>query len=645
MKRLLLSILFALVVMTNLMAQCDPNAVTKRWTGTGNSGDLAGPIPISVDGSVVDWQTHIIGSYTAVGTDAYKNYNPYLAPVAPGNVQIDGYDDDVTINNVVGTDLDDPQASSRDLRYFAFTFDKTNIYFYFRRPANGTTQMSFYYFMDINADGYMRTGEPVVRIGITNNSAPTITMCYYQEKSPAAAGSIIGLGDPMTSPSTGLADGYNMPGSVVQVSNQPTVNVGELFNASLLESGYGVEFVVPFSFLKTYTGLTLPTLSYTRVFTWHVSLNNGSGGPTVDASKFEDNAGGCCSGLAVSGDPLTELQTPVSVETLSNPLTQFRIRLAYLEKAGAPTNVALSEVVFTNDVVYGTAPDPTAYIVKVAVDNNNDQIPDGNTYQYVYSSVTNKYIPETDLKTAISSVAPGSTARFLVDVDFVTSGIKSVNVGFANISSLNLNQGACLVQNAPVSNQANILITTVLPVKFTSFTAARNKANKQQVDLTWTTAQEQNNKGFYLQRKTGNEWKDVAFVFSAAEGGNSSEALTYRFKDANTHPGVSQYRLLQVDLDGKATYSNIVSLMGDTPKSSVVIYPNPAVGGNVNLVFADGESAKQVLVSDLSGRVVQQARNITTASHAISGLKTGFYTIKVTNTKTGETVVEKIIVP
>lgn len=184
-----------------------------------------------------------------------------------------------------------------------------------------------------------------------------------------------------------------------------------------------------------------------------------------------------------------------------------------------------------------------------------------------------------------------------------------------------------------------------LPVKFASFTAARNKSNKQQVELTWTTAQEQNNKGFYLQRKTGNEWKDVAFVFSAAEGGNSSEALTYRFKDANTHPGVSQYRLLQVDLDGKATYSNIVSLMGETPKSSVVIYPNPAVGGNVNLVFADAEAAKQVLVSDLSGRVVQQYRNITTASHAISGLKTGFYTIKVTNTKTGETVVEKIIVP
>jgi hypothetical protein len=184
-----------------------------------------------------------------------------------------------------------------------------------------------------------------------------------------------------------------------------------------------------------------------------------------------------------------------------------------------------------------------------------------------------------------------------------------------------------------------------LPVKFTSFTAARNKQNKQQVEVSWTTAQEQNNKGFYIQRKTGNEWKDVAFVFSAAEGGNSSEALTYRFKDANTHPGVSQYRLLQVDLDGKATYSNIVSLMGEAPKSSVMVFPNPAVGGNVNLVFADADAAKQVLVSDLSGRLVQQFRNITTGSHAISGLKTGFYTIKVTNTKTGETTVEKIIVP
>ncbi|WP_132055631.1 T9SS type A sorting domain-containing protein [Pseudocnuella soli] len=233
---------------------------------------------------------------------------------------------------------------------------------------------------------------------------------------------------------------------------------------------------------------------------------------------------------------------------------------------------------------------------------------------------------------------------FVMD-DFIASVAetqRTVNITRGDYATLRYySKRGCLLREVTLAPIAE----AITPVKFSSFTAARNKGNKQQVELTWTTAQEQNNKGFYLQRKTGNEWKDVAFVFSAAEGGNSSEALTYRFKDANTHPGVSQYRLLQVDLDGKATYSNIVSLMGETPKSSVVIYPNPAVGGHVNLVFADGESAKQVLVSDLSGRVVQQYRNITTASHAISGLKTGFYTIKVINAKTGETVVEKIIVP
>lgn len=185
---------------------------------------------------------------------------------------------------------------------------------------------------------------------------------------------------------------------------------------------------------------------------------------------------------------------------------------------------------------------------------------------------------------------------------------------------------------------------TILPVKFAAFTAARSKTNKQQVELSWTTAQEQNNKGFYVQRNTDGSWKDVGFVFSAADNGNSNVALNYRFKDENVNPGVLQYRLLQVDLDGKTTYSPVVSVMGETPKSSVVVYPNPAVGGNVNLVFAD-TWAKDILVSDLSGRMVQQYRNVTAGSYKINGLKTGFYTVQITNTKTGEKTIQKIIVP
>jgi hypothetical protein len=49
--------------------------------------------------------------------------------------------------------------------------------------------------------------------------------------------------------------------------------------------------------------------------------------------------------------------------------------------------------------------------------------------------------------------------------------------------------------------------------------------------LHWQTATEQNNKGFYVQRNTGNGWKDLALVFSAAADGNSSTGNSYAFTD------------------------------------------------------------------------------------------------------------------
>lgn len=64
------------------------------------------------------------------------------------------------------TDRDFPvQSTGRDLTHFAYTWDDTNIYLFTERFGSSSNIQSFVYYADINNNGLMETGEPV--IGVT----------------------------------------------------------------------------------------------------------------------------------------------------------------------------------------------------------------------------------------------------------------------------------------------------------------------------------------------------------------------------------------------------------------------------------------------------------------------------------------------
>ncbi|HEX6333476.1 MAG TPA: T9SS type A sorting domain-containing protein [Flavisolibacter sp.] len=170
-----------------------------------------------------------------------------------------------------------------------------------------------------------------------------------------------------------------------------------------------------------------------------------------------------------------------------------------------------------------------------------------------------------------------------------------------------------------------------LPVSFRSFTAVRNR---QQVDLRWETATEQNSMGFYVQRNTDGSWRNVAFLFTQADNGNSEQILSYSFRDLNPAPGISQYRIQQVDIDGKYSFSEVRYIRGETQTSSLVMYPNPGKDGRIKIVFT-GEAVRDVVVSDLSGRVVRVVRNVRSNSLSLQDLAPGYYAVQVTDLATG----------
>lgn len=182
-----------------------------------------------------------------------------------------------------------------------------------------------------------------------------------------------------------------------------------------------------------------------------------------------------------------------------------------------------------------------------------------------------------------------------------------------------------------------------LPVNLKSFTAARK--NNTTVNLKWETAQEENNKGFDIQRKLSNgAWQNIGYVETKAVNGNSGSPLSYEFFDPNNTKGITQYRLRQLDINGKQSYSLIRSVRGDGQKGKTIVFPNPSNDGNLNVVFEDKDVSRNISLTDVNGRIIKQWKNVLSNTLQIENLLTGFYTLRIINSETGEQIVEKIVV-
>ncbi len=179
-----------------------------------------------------------------------------------------------------------------------------------------------------------------------------------------------------------------------------------------------------------------------------------------------------------------------------------------------------------------------------------------------------------------------------------------------------------------------------LPVTGLEFNAKR--INSNQVELTWKTKQEFNNKGFGIERKKENEngFTTTGFVNSLAPGGNSNVTLSYSKIDENNFSGITYYYLRQEDINGRFTYSVIRFVTGSIEKSmSLKIWPIPSQG-DIN-VLLQGIEKDMLQVFDMNGRLVQQLPVLNNIQQKISGLTSGSYIIRLA---AQSDLVQKIII-
>lgn len=109
-----------------------------------------------------------------------------------------------------------------------------------------------------------------------------------------------------------------------------------------------------------------------------------------------------------------------------------------------------------------------------------------------------------------------------------------------------------------------------LPVNFSFFTAQPQGGN---VFLKWTTASESGSGHFEVERSVdGSSFSTVATLPAQ---GNSNSVVAYGSTDHSPLAGTSYYRIREVDIDGHAIYSKIVSVTIFTGQR-INLYPNPA---------------------------------------------------------------------
>ena len=183
---------------------------------------------------------------------------------------------------------------------------------------------------------------------------------------------------------------------------------------------------------------------------------------------------------------------------------------------------------------------------------------------------------------------------------------------------------------------------TTLPVELVDFKA---KPIGKQIDLTWETANEQNNAGFEILRSTlpNRGFEQIGWV----EGFGTNNGNFYYYKDTEVKPGVIYYyQLNQVDFDGQSELSNIVSARLTADDLIIGIRPNP-VRDQLTLSLAlEGNHNAKISIMDLLGRNIIESScefsNLSEQVFNLNQLTNGVYFLNI-EIETGERLVRKFV--
>lgn len=184
-----------------------------------------------------------------------------------------------------------------------------------------------------------------------------------------------------------------------------------------------------------------------------------------------------------------------------------------------------------------------------------------------------------------------------------------------------------------------------LPVTWLNIQA--KPVDNEKINITWSTAMEANNASFDVERREdGSSYQSIAKVPGKI---NSNTISHYSVDDNQVIPGISYtYRIRQTNLDGRTSYSRVVTASLRATGIGVKIMPNPVQHTLQVEITAGTKQQLQAVITDASGKVleqqklnVQEGRKLFTTD--VTRYSNGTYFIRIINA-VGEVVLKKFII-
>ncbi|RYY27453.1 MAG: T9SS type A sorting domain-containing protein [Chitinophagaceae bacterium] len=203
--------------------------------------------------------------------------------------------------------------------------------------------------------------------------------------------------------------------------------------------------------------------------------------------------------------------------------------------------------------------------------------------------------------------------------DFSVFGINASNIAQVAYFRIHLN-GNSDVAFVAYNNRA-INVNLVLPTELISFAG---KAKADNTLLNWATASESNTDRFVVERSS--DGSSFVTVASLRAKGNSNRVQQYT-TTVDAIGGKAYYRLKMVDVDGKFTYSKVITIQAPAKQASISAFPNPA--GSFTMITHPQVTGEEVItVYNLQGIPVKQAKATAASTKLeISGLAAGSYQV------------------
>jgi hypothetical protein len=247
------------------------------------------------------------------------------------------------------------------------------------------------------------------------------------------------------------------------------------------------------------------------------------------------------------------------------------------------------------------------------------------SFNIPYSNVTgspNRF----NLLTALPNPLPSFSSilnRSIVANPLVIS-IPPTNLGLYNFNLIATNSSTgCVSDTIPLT-----LLINVLPLKLFEFKATKKEKN---VVLNWITENEINTNFTNVEfSNNGLEWEIIGKVMNNNYYGKNEYSFTHKLINNNLLVSKLYYRLKQVDLNDKYSYSEIRQIANDNFQTTIKIYPNPVFNGKLNIDFGDEIKTKtNYIIATLDGKIVKEGFiNFRVQTIDVPSLKKGIYVLK-----------------